>query len=371
MLNLPHGTLCLAACWLSALGMLAGTAAAATDPVSPPKRERVERLQYDPQSDQWIETQSEMGGSADGDLNIVRQDMARSDYKAALAKVKKWLKTYGSDQPRYPEALYLQGTAYLETGDYRGAQDTYQKLLSDYPGSPYAERSLSGLFRVGEQYLAGKRRKALRGLFRIKDREGGVKIMDDMIANYADTPLAEQAQLTKANYFYERGEFGTAQEEYARFSRDFSTSRFAPKAQLYSAYAALAAFPGIKFDDAPLVEAEERFRQFLGAYPAQARQLDVPLLLEQVASTRADKTYDIAKFYEKTGERQAAVYYYRATVERWPGTPAAGQAQGRLVALGELVAGTETPAGAEAAEDVASPEDESGKAGRPGEPAKP
>lgn len=371
MQNLPQRTLRLATCWLSTLVVFAGPASAAQDPVSPPKRERVQRLQYEAQSDRWIETEAPVGGTADGDLDIIRQDIAKGDYKPALGKVKKWLKTYGTDQPRYPEALYLQGTAYLETGDYRGAQDTYQKLLNDYPGSEYAERSLSALFRVGEQYMAGKRRKAFKGLFRIKDREGGVKIMDDMIANYADTPLAEQAQLTKANYYYERGEFDVSQEEYARFSRDFPRSRFAPKAQLYSAYSALAAFPGIKFDDAPLVEAEERFRQFLSAYPDQARQLDVPMLLDQIGSTRADKTYDIAKFYEKTGERQAAVFYYRATVTRWPGTPAAGQAQARLTALSESVDEAESSATIEPVEQVVPPTTEPDATSRPAEQAKP
>ncbi|MBP7935568.1 MAG: outer membrane protein assembly factor BamD [Phycisphaerae bacterium] len=369
MPDLSQRKLRLAACWVSGLGLLAGTALAASDPVSPPRRERVERLQYDPQSQRWTEARPPVSGTADGDLDLIRQDMARSEFKTALAKVKKWLKTYGADHPRHAEALYLKGTAYLETGDYRGAQDTYQTLLNDYPGSEYAERSLSALFRVGEQYLAGKRRKALKGLLRIKDREGGVKIMDDMIANYADTPLAEQAQLTKANYYYERGEFDVAQEEYARFSRDFPKSRFAPKSQLYSAYSALAAFPGIKFDDAPLVEAEERFRQFMGDYPDQARQLDVPLLLDQIASTRADKTYDIARFYEKTGERQAALYYYRATTTRWPGTPAAGQARGRLTALGEPAEGAETAPEAEGQPVPRSAEPEA--ASRPAESAQP
>ena len=160
------------------------------------------------------------------------------------------------------------------------------------------------------------------------------KIMDDMVVNYADTPYAEQAQLAKANYYYERGEFETAQEEYARFARDYPHSRFQAKALLWSAYSALASFPGIKFDDAPLLEAEERFHEFLRGYQAQGEQMGVPVLLDEIASTRADKTYDIAAFYERTKATNAARYYYRATMQRWPDTPAAAKAKGRLAALG-------------------------------------
>ncbi len=188
---------------------------------------------------------------------------------------------------------------------------------------------------MGEQYLAGKKRKALGGLFKIRDRDAGIKIMDDMTTDYADTPLAETAQLTKANYYYERGEFDLAQDEYARFARDFPRSRYHAKALLWSAYSALASFAGIRFDDAPLIEAQERFGQFLRSYPAQADQMQVPTAIEQIASTRADKTLDIGRFYERTGQPGAARYYYRATVRRWPNTPAAAEARNNLSKLGE------------------------------------
>ncbi|HSW47059.1 MAG TPA: outer membrane protein assembly factor BamD [Phycisphaerae bacterium] len=326
-------------CWLvpAMWVSLPGPAGAipAGKPIPPPPDQRVEQLRFDPALDRWVEAPRPVPGTEDGDLDIARQYMAREDYKTALKVLDRWLKTYGAAGQRHPEALYLKATAELETNDYREAQDTYQQLLNNYPGSIYAERALSGQFRVAEQYLAGKRRKALGGLFYIKDRDGGVKIMDDLVVNYGDTPLAESAQLAKANYYYERGEFDLAQDEYARFARDFPRSRYQAKALLWSAYSALASFPGIKFDDAPLLEAQELFGQFMRAHPSQARELQVPVILEQVAATRADKTLDIARFYEKTGQKQAARFYYRAATERWPNTPAATEARSRLTKLGE------------------------------------
>ena len=302
----------------------------------PPIR-HAERLTYDPKTDQWVRTAEPIPGTEDGDLDIARQEFARADYKAALKQVKQWIKTYGRSSARYPEALFLQASAQLELGDYRAARDTYEVLLNDFPGSPYAEPSLSGVFRIGEQYLAGKRRKAWKGLLRVRDREAGVKIMDDLVTTYPDTPLAEAAQRTKADYYYARGEFESAEEEYATFARQYPRSRWHPLALLQSARSALASFPGVKFDDAALVEAQERFGQFQKLYPGQAGDLEVPVILEQIAVRRADKTFEIARFYEKTGHPGAARYYYRATVKRWPDTPAAAQASGQLASLGEPV----------------------------------
>ena len=97
------------------------------------------------------------------------------------------------------------------------------------------------------------------------------------------------------------------------------------------------AAPGIlqEFDDAGLVEAQERFGQFAQLYPAAAQGLDVPVILDEISARRADKTLEIGKFYQKTKKISAACYYYRQTVRRWPDTPASAEARSRLASLGQ------------------------------------
>jgi outer membrane protein assembly factor BamD (BamD/ComL family) len=77
----------------------------------------------------------------------LEQAMAREEYADAFKRLLAWIKQYGGQAPRYPEALYLRGTAELETGDYRAAHDSYKALLNDFPGSVYAEQALPGEFR--------------------------------------------------------------------------------------------------------------------------------------------------------------------------------------------------------------------------------
>ncbi|MHC4797536.1 MAG: outer membrane protein assembly factor BamD [Planctomycetota bacterium] len=297
-----------------------------------PPKERAERLEFDQKTQQWIRTPAPIPGTEDGDLDIARQWLARGQHKTARKAVKKWMKTYPESQ-RYPEALYVRATAYLEAGDYHAAHKDCQTLLDQYPGSEYAEQALSAEFRIAEQYLAGQRRKIWGGTLRLKNYDGGLEIMDDIMVNYADTSYAELAQLAKAEYYFVSGEFDLAEEAYAQFARDYPRSRYHPKALLQSARSALASFPGVQFDDVGLIEAQERFSQFGKLYPDLAQQLDVPIIQEQIAARRADKTYQIARFYDKTGQQGAAAFYYRAIVTNWPETPAAAQAGGRLEVL--------------------------------------
>lgn len=325
--------LCTGGLWAVAAVLLVSSPASGQEPLLPPMQ-KAERLVFDEATNTWVRTAPPVPGSADGDLDIIRQSMARDDYRDAIKALDDWMETYGVESPRYPEALYLRATAYLLKGDYRAAHEDYQRILNEFGGTPYAEEALQKDFRIAEQYIAGKRRKAWGGLLRIKDREGGVKILDDIVVNYPDTPLAELAQRTKADYYYARGDFEIAEDEYAAFAQKYPRSRFHPYALLQSARSALASFPGVRFDDAGLVEAQERFGQFMVAYPASAEELDVPVILDEIAARRADKTLEIAKFYQKTKKIGAAGYYYRETVRRWPETAAAAEARGRLAALG-------------------------------------
>lgn len=316
------------------------------------ERERfAETWRLDAKTGQWVEGPTAPPGTEDGDLDLARKMLAREEYEKAAKQAEKWIKTYGAEAERYPEALYIKGTAKLGAGEYRAAHDAYQALMNDFPGSLYAEQALSGEFRIAEQYLAGKRRKAWGGLLRIRDREAGVKILDDITTNQPKTELAELALKTKADHYFRTGEFALAQDEYVRLARDFPTSRFHPLAMLRSAEAALASFPGIKFDDAGLIEAEERFTQFRQQYPEIAERERVPVVLEEIRATRAQKEFETARFYERTKRPRTAAFYYRSTAKNWPGTVWASQAEAQLALMGEAGDATSRPAGQAATTD--------------------
>ena len=351
-----HCTLATArGAWLLVLSVTWSAASGAP----PDKTRYVETWTFDPQSGRWIEQPPPEPGTEDGDLDLARQALARQEFKEAHKLAEAWIRRYGGAAQRYPEALYVKATAALELGDYREAHDTYQSLMTDFPGSVYAERALAADFRIGEQYLDGKKRKAWKGLLRVRDYDEGIKIMDNMIANHADTELAEYALKTKADYYYRRGEFELAEEEYARLARDYPRSRYEPYAALLSAQSALASFPGVKFDDAGLIEAEERFTQFQRRYPHLAEAKQVPVILDQIRTTRAQKEFETARFYERTRKPAAAAFYYRSTVKNWPGTTWAAQAEAKLVAMNLPIPGPET-------RPVDRPVQISTDAGRPG-----
>ncbi len=315
-------------CWIVAL-LVTGSAYAAEP------RPKARELDYDPKTGQWVESPPPVPGTALGDLQLARQAHARQDYRRAKGMLKKWLKTYGDTEPDYvADALLLEAEIHIARRDYYKAHENLQEVLDSFAGTEAEDRAYEFEFVVAEVFLTGVKRKWL-GMRILSTEDTALTILDDITAARPETSLAQQAIRTKARYFFERGEFALAELEYSRLVQEYPRSRYARHAMRQSADAALASFAGIEFDDAALIEAEERYYEYLAQYPGAAEQEGIGQMLQQIHTQRAAKEYSIGRYYEKTRHPGAAVFYYRSTCENWPDTIAASQARQRLERLGQ------------------------------------
>lgn len=327
-----------------------------------PRTTRSDNLEYDPSTGQWTEIAPAEPGTPDGDLQLARRNQANGKYRKALKAVKRWYKTYGTDHPLYPEVALLEAAARIGNRDYYKAHTGLQAFLNEYPGTRFADQALKMEFNIAEVFLSGTRRKFL-GIRILKADDIGTSILDDIANNHPDTQLAELATITKADYYYRSGDFPFAEQEYALLAQNYPRSRYTRKAVLQGARSALASFPGIRFDDAPLVQAEDRFNRYLTLYPGSAEQEGIALIIRDIAETRASKEFETGRYYQRTKKATAARYYYRSTIRYWPGTVAAIRAAEQLEALGgdpddPDTATEETPVLLPTNDPFASPADE-------------
>jgi outer membrane protein assembly factor BamD (BamD/ComL family) len=291
-------------------------------------------MHFDPARQEWVLETPPVPGTAEGDLRLARAAHAAGDNAQAQKAVAQWIKTYGELDERYPEAVLLRCRIMIARKDYYTAHKALQSFLNEFGGTTYVDEALTMEFVVADVFLGGVRRKFL-GLPILKADDVGIAILDDIANNHPDTSLAELAVMAKANYYYfKSNDYPFAEQEYGGLLEAFPRSRYVRRAMLQSARAALASFPGVEFDDAPLVEAEERFRQYLVQYPGTAEQEGIGLALTQIAEQRAEKEYTIGRYYERTGHARAAAFYYRSTLDNWPEAIAAVRATERLQGLG-------------------------------------
>ncbi|MGE0481044.1 MAG: tetratricopeptide repeat protein [Phycisphaerae bacterium] len=304
-----------------------------------------EREVLDPTSDEWAAQPPATQGSPESTVDEARSHLARGNPARARDLLAKWVKT-NRDHPRHLEAVYLLGEAEFETKDFNAAYENFELVIQDGAGELYS-RALRREVDIARAYLAGEK-KIIWGVLRLPAEADGVQILDRVYERVPGSRLGEDALRYKAEYYFNRGDMDLAQTEYANLAREYPSGRYVRQATLRAAEAADASYAGTPFDGRPLIEAEERYKTVQLLFPDFAKQERVAERLDSIDARRADKDLYIAQWYERTGQRGAAEFYYRIVVDEWSESLAAAAARSRLRAMGIELApepGGVTPSG--------------------------
>lgn len=292
-------------------------------------------LEYKPENKTWVEQASPPPGTAAGDLHLIKEDIKASKNSEADKAIAQWLKQYGQNDAHYAELLIAKANVLISRKDFFGAHLELQSFLSQFGKTPITTEALRLEFIIAEHFLTGVKRKVL-GIPMISDEDTAYSILDEISVEYPDSQYAVLAIKTKAEHLFQSGEHGLAELEYSRLLKEYPNSRYHQLAVSQSAKASLASFGGVEYDEAALIEAEDRFHEYRRAYPDAANHDGVPLILDSIRETRAEKDRLIAQYYEKTDHLSTAIYYYSQVTQKWSGTIAAQKATKRLQLLGAL-----------------------------------
>lgn len=296
---------------------------------------RTRSLTYDPDRQEWVELPPPPPGTAAGDLHLIRVQITDGKTRGALSAVDGFIEKYGETDPSFPEVLIAKAEARLARRDFYKAYEVLEEFLSRFGGLALTDEALRLEFVIAETFLAGAKRK-LWGIPVLSGEDVAFQILDEISAAYPESSLAELAVKTKADYLFSRGEHALAELEYTRLMRDHPQSRYHRFAMLQTGEAALASFRGVEYDEASLIEARERFSDYLARWPGSYDRERIGALLETIGEQQAEKELSIGAYYERTDHVTSAVYYYRSVIDNWPDTIAAAKATRRLELLGAV-----------------------------------
>ena len=266
------------------------------------------------------------------ELDRARQVLAQGQPSEAAKILDKWLKKF-PDSGLRSEAMYYAGQCCQQQGRFYEAFEKYEKLAAEHSGSDYFHRSLEAEFEIAEKFLNGTKRRAL-GIFKVSAEDVGVKICEDIAERWPRSLLAEKALMLLGDYYMRKRSYEDAAYAYRQIIASYPTSVFIRQARLRAAEAYLASFNGTAFDPAPLVEAKERLLEYQELYGSDAQAEQVGSMLELIEDLLAQRQYNVGKFYQRTGKKQAAMASYQQVIENWPDSDWAGKARGKLDKLG-------------------------------------
>ncbi len=305
---------------------------------------------FDAARGEWSETAPPLAGTAEGEVHEIRTLVRAGKYRQALAMVNRFAKRHGDSHPLYAEVILAKAEAQIGRRDYYKAHLTLQEFLSAYRGMPLTAEALRLEFVIAETFLTGVKRKVW-GIRLLSGEEEALKILDEIVTDYSDSPIAELARKTKADYLFRKGEHIAAEGDYQRLVTDYPRGRYHAFGLRRLAEAALAGFAGVEFDEVALAEARERFSDYRARYPARAQAEDVAGVITTIDELAGEKEFLIASYYERTEHLGSAVFYFDSVRRKWPTTIAATKATRRL----ELLGAAGTSAGDKAFESKEAP----------------
>jgi len=228
-----------------------------------------------------------------------------------------------------PSALYRGAQLQEQQHDYFTAASSYRMLVERYPGDPHFNEAIEAQFRIGETYLAGKRKKIL-GISYGNSLDRAVTIFANIVRTAPYGKYTARAQFNIGLAREKQNVPEMAIEAYQAVVNKFPNEPVAADAQYQIGYIWLMAAQKGTTDAAATTNARTAFQDFLLHYPHSEKAAQARANLDLLEHKETASSYQVAKFYDKQRYYRAAVIYYNEVIRQQPGSAESNLAKKRI-----------------------------------------
>jgi len=290
-----------------------------------------DRYIFDDQTQQWTAADQPVN-RPQGPLGQARELIDAAEYRKAEMVLSKYIEANDDTQDRAAAMLLYADCAFMR-GRYYKANGRYQRVIEEYPQTDQFAISLRRQLDIAGAWLEGRKRR-LVGIIPVRADGEALDLLGHIEQMGTGHRIAEVAVRMMADYYFRTGQYELAELHYRRLIKDYHSAKYTKMAMSRTAASALAMFPGVSFDQTPLLEAKELYTEYLERFPGHAKKEGVQTILADIDRKRAEKEYQVGRFYVRIGKPQAAAYYFNYVLKTWPDTIWADRAGEELDRLG-------------------------------------
>ena len=273
--------------------------------------------------------------------------------------------------------LFYLAEAQYQQGKLVAANDTYERLLNEYPGSPHKEKAVEREYAIASAWFAagddapkpapgdkansGEVAKApakddgvtpvawtdhFNGRMPLVDVEGyAIRAMEHVRQHDATGPLAPVATLTLAEHYMKREDYENASAYFDQLITEHPKSKLLQRAQMGSIDAKMKGYLGPEYDSDGLDKAKQLIRQTMITFPQRDKETNDLLYknLDLIADQQAAIAYNHGEFYKRTGFPGGAEFCFGEVRSRWPNSPWAEKAKVQMASLAKAPRKTVAP----------------------------
>lgn len=216
-------------------------------------------------------------------------------------------------------------------GKLQDAYDAFQKVISDFRTSPRYAESVQQQFEIAEEARSGKKEGTMLLIPMKMGSLDVIKMYQGIIKNAPYGKYAASSQFAIGEIYQERGDKPEADGAYQAVVDNYPGTQQAREAQ-YRMGAINTAAAKRSQDPSNLVRARDALQTYAATNPTGEHVAEVETQKRQNSSISAERSLDIARFYEKKGKPKAAAIYYNDAL-RYGAPEASVAAREHLAAL--------------------------------------
>jgi len=280
----------------------------------------------------WIGPTGAVKDSPEEQLAFAVAFFDRQEYDRAKREFKKLLRAY-KESREAAEAQYYLGRCEEEDGDYYKAFLEYRKTIQTYPSTARVEELLEREYRLGNHFLAGKKRKVFGTAAILPARDKAVEIFQAIVDDGPFSQHGELAQYKLGLAHLALQNYEAAVTAFEQLVSRYPESPLVDDAHFQIAQASLKGTFKSAYDQSPTDLAIRELQGFVQRYPGSELTGEAAGRLQELTERRAEHEYQVAQFYERRKRLAAALIYYETVVEQFAQTAWAPHAAERIQIL--------------------------------------
>ena len=258
----------------------------------------------------------------------------KGEYDRAIAEHRKLIRSY-PESIYAPRSQYAIGASYEALGKYYRAAKEYQKAIDNYPASDKMADVIESQHRLGNLLFAEKIESRFKRVFRESNYEKAARVYRLVVSNAPHGERAAEAQYKIGLSYRRQGRFPEAISEFQKVIENYPLSPWVENAYYGIGLSYLPQLLSPLHDQTMTIAALRQFQEFRERFPGSELTPEVEEKIRLLRGQKAERLYQIARFYERGGHIRAAGIYYQAVMEKYPQSDWAAFSRERLGELQE------------------------------------
>lgn len=297
-------------------------------------------------SDGWSPMKPPSDPAADAEYKAAEallKQGKRSEAERAFARIARRRKNSHWGEKAQFQVAEIQ----FEDARYMAAHDSFEQLLTTYPGTRFLDKAVAREFALANYWLSLDRPDAqpsewgdrFQGKRPPIDASGHALRALEHVRHHDPTgPLADDAVMKIADHYYQAENWEEAALYYDQLLSEHPKSAFVEQAMLSGIDAKLKGYIGPDYDGTGLEQARNQVSQVMANFPERqaAYSDDMNSVLGVIDDQMAERMFKRGEHYLWTGKVAAAEYCFGAIPVKWPRSPLVQPAKAHLAQLATM-----------------------------------